>query len=262
MYGSQSVRKTQSKGKSKKTAVQNQDGFFSSNVIEFGHKQWQSPPNFNPLTANHLHLLKVIERSPITIVNGPAGSLKTFLALQYGLRSMKDGEYEQYVYARQDILRPNEKPLGALPGEESLKLDPLIAPIRDNLAALVPPGELRYLLEKGKIKGSNIDMIRGRSPLNSFIHLDECQNCDLPAIKAVMTRKATSSKLVITGDFIDQKDIEDNPAFDAFEYVCRKFAHHNKIKVVTLTKDDILRDELIADILDIFDDIKREMKRR
>jgi phosphate starvation-inducible PhoH-like protein len=262
MYGSQSVRKTQSKGKSKKTAVQNQDGFFSNNVIEFGHKQWQSPPNFKPLTANHLHLLKVIERSPITIVSGPAGSLKTFLALQYGLRSMKEGEYDRYIYARQNIKRPNEKELGSLPGVEALKLDPLIAPILDNLAALVPPGELSYLSEKGKIKGSDINMIRGRSPLNSFIHLDEAQNCDLPAIKAVMTRKATSSKLVITGDFVDQKDVEGDPAFDAFEYVCRKFASHPRIKVVTLTKDDILRDELITDILDIFDDIKREMKRR
>lgn len=257
MSYSKSVRKTQNRSKK---AVHNQDGFFDENAVNFGHRQWQSPPDFKSLTSNHIRVIKTIQIAPITIVSGPAGSLKTFLALQSGLRSLKENQFDQYLYVRQNIQRPNEKSFGSLPGDETAKLDPLLAPIRDNLNALVPPGELKYLIEKNRIKGSDIDMIRGRSPLSTFIHCDEAQNCDLNALQAVMTRLPSSSKMVITGDFLGQKDIDD-PAFDAFEYVCKEFSNHPRIKVITLTKNDILRNDLIIDILEGFDNIKRKMKR-
>lgn len=255
-YGSQNVRKTQKKGQK---AVSHRDGFFSDNVIDFGCRQWQAPSDFKPLTSNHLRVIKAIQRSPITIVSGPPGSLKTFLALKSGLTLMKQGFYDNYLYVRQNIFRPREQAKGALPGNESDKFSPLLNPIRDNLNAIVPPGELSYLLSKGRISASDVDSIRGRSPLRTVIHGDECQNFDVAGLLCLLTRKTECSKIILTGDFRGQKDIIDDLAFNAFEEVCKEFKGREGFQVIQLTEADILRDESIAHVIEGFANIEKRL---
>ena len=220
--------------------------------------QWRSPSHFKRLTANHERIIQSILRNPVTIVNGPAGALKTFLALQTSLRLLKQGSFEKILYIRQNIQRPNEKGLGFRPGEESEKLSPLLKPIEDNLTALVPPGELDYLLRARKIEGSDIEMIRGRSPLETILILDEAQNADLTALETVMTRKPESSKLILLGDFKGQRDLFSRE-FDAFELVCEEFGRRSPFSVINLNYDDILRDPLIREIIEAFAKIRESL---
>lgn len=230
-----------------------------NNFSEFdNHHQWRSPAHFKRLTANHERVIQSIYRHPVTIVNGPAGSLKTFLSLQTSLKLIKQGQYEKILYIRQNIQRPNEKGLGFRPGEESEKLSPLLKPIEDNLNALVPPGELDYLLRAKKIEGSDIEMIRGRSPLDTILILDEAQNADLMALETVMTRKPESSKLILLGDFKGQRDLFSRE-FDAFELVCQEFARRSPFSVINLNYGDILRDPLIREIIDAFSNIRESL---
>jgi predicted ribonuclease YlaK len=221
--------------------------------------QWRSPSHFKRLTANHERIIQSIHRNPVTIINGPAGSLKTFLALQTSLKLVKQGLYEKILYIRQNIQRPNEKGLGFRPGEESEKLSPLLKPIEDNLTALVPPGELDYLLKTKRIEGSDVEMIRGRSPLETILVLDEAQNADLTALETVMTRKPESSKLILLGDFKGQRDLFSRE-FDAFELVCEEFSRRSPFCVINLNYNDILRDPLIREIIDAFSTIRDRLK--
>lgn len=222
-------------------------------------KQWNPPNCFQKLTANHVRAIKSIKSNPITIINGPAGSLKTFLALKCGVELLKNGYLDHYWYIRQNIYRPNEKQKGALPGKESEKLSPLLAPVLDNLNAIMPPGELKYFLDNQKIQCSDIDGVRGRSPLNCFIHCDEAQNVDLAGLLAVMTRKSFTSKLVITGDYTGQRDLNHRD-FDAFEEVCNEFKDHPDFGVVHFNKSDILRDTTLISITEGFDRIQGRRK--
>jgi len=226
----------------------------SENVIEIA-RGWNPPQHFKQLTPNHRRIIQAINKFPITIIHGPAGTLKTFLAVQTGLQLIKDRQYDNFLYIRQNIQRPNEKSLGALPGEEGEKLSPLLGPIEDNLNAIVPPGELSYLLRTKRIKASCIEAIRGRSPLNSILHLDEAQNADTNALKCVMTRLPESSKLIITGDFRGQRDLGGKD-FDGFEEVCKVFAKNPKFFVIGLGENDIRRNPLIIDILEGFAEIE------
>lgn len=244
----------------RKSAKGNRDGrnapSFSvgSNLVPI-NQNWQPPHHFKQLTANHRRMVKSIYDSDITIVHGCPGTLKTFLALQTGLKLIKERQYSRYLYVRQNIQRPNEKGLGFRPGEEADKLSPLLKPIEDNLNAIAPPGEVDYYLRTKKIEGSDMEMLRGRSPLNTIVHLDEAQNADLNGLLCVMTRLSESSKLIITGDFKGQRDMEGRE-FGAFEQVCREFKSHPRINVLYFSPDDILRNELIKDILEGFDRIK------
>lgn len=219
---------------------------------------WRPPTHFKNLTSNHKRMVRAIYENDVTIVHGCPGTLKTFLALQTGLKLIKERQYEKYLYIRQNIQRPNEKGLGFRPGEEADKLSPLLKPIEDNLNAIAPPGEVDYLLRSRKIEGSDMEMLRGRSPLDCVIHLDEAQNADLNGLLCVMTRLSESSKLIITGDFEGQRDMNARE-FDAFAQVCHEFKHHPRITVLQFTEDDILRNDLIKDILEGFSRIRSRM---
>jgi phosphate starvation-inducible protein PhoH len=240
---------------SKNRDGRNAPSFSVDNLVPI-NQHWKQPDHFKALTANHRRMVRSIHEVDITIVHGCAGTLKTFLALQTGLKLIKDRQFGKYLYVRQNIKRPNEQGLGFRPGHESEKLSPLLKPIEDNLAAIAPQGEIDYLLRTKRIEASDMEMLRGRSPLDTVIHLDEAQNADLNGLLCVMTRLPESSRLIITGDFKGQRDI-DAPEFDAFAGVCRVFRNHPRIHVIGFTEDDILRNELIKDILEGFDRIKK-----
>lgn len=209
--------------------------------------------SFKQLTPNHHRLVYHIKNSPITLINGPAGSLKTFLTLQTSLSLIDAGHYDKLVYIRQNIQRPREKVLGSLPGDKGDKLSPLLNPIRDNLDAILSPYELASVIESGSIEATDIENLRGRSPLRSILFCDEAQNCDLTALETVMTRRTECSKLVLAGDFKSQRDILD-PDFDGYELVCKEF--DDVFPVVNLTKSDILRSETNKDVINGFERIK------
>lgn len=221
---------------------------------------WQPPGHFQALTSNHLRVIKAINTMPITIVNGPPGSLKTFLGVKTLHQQVKDGKLDKFLYVRQNIQRPNEKGLGFRPGEESEKLSPLLKPIEDNLNAIMPPGELDYELRIKRIEGSDMEMLRGRSPLNTGILVDECQNVDFDGLKCAMTRLSQSSKLVMCGDFKGQRDMHSSD-FDAFEMVCKEFAGEDGFAVINLNYDDILRNPLIVRIVEGFERIEQRRSR-
>jgi predicted ribonuclease YlaK len=224
------------------------------NVVEIGTK---SPKTFKRLTANHHRVIGAIRNNPITIINGPAGSLKTFLALQTGLALIDHGMFDKFLYIRQRIERPNEPQLGSLPGEKADKLSGWLNPIRDNLEAILNPYELAFYLDSGRIEASDIESIRGRSPLRTFLFCDEAQNCDLIALETVMTRRTECSRLVLAGDFTGQRDIF-SKEFDAFELVCKEFK--DIFAVINLNKNDILRSETNKDVIMGFEGIRSKLK--
>ncbi len=229
----------------------------AENVVEMS-SNWKPPSHFKALTTNHKRFVRAINECPIVIVNGPAGSLKTFLALETSLKMVKNRDYERILYVRQNIDRPNETGLGFREGDEANKLAPLLRPIEDNLRAIMPPGELKYTLRTERIQGSDMEMMRGRSPLDTIIILDEAQNVDMAGLQCVMTRKPFSSKLIMIGDYRGQRDIL-RREFDAFEYVCREFANLPNFRVINFGFEDIFRDPAIADIIKGFERIKSKM---
>jgi PhoH-like ATPase len=138
------------------------------------------------------------------------------------------------------------------------KLDPWLAPIKDNLNVLSGGGKsikkrgsnekdwsyMDRFFEDGTIEMEAISYLRGRSLPNCIFIVDEVQNTNLHEIKTILTRMGVGSKIILTGD-IDQID---NNKVDKFTnglyHIIEKFKSYPIAGHVTLIKGE--RSELAA----------------
>jgi PhoH-like ATPase len=142
---------------------------------------------------------------------GPAGTGKTLLAIAAGLDQVVNGKHHLSSYMTVGVYRPivgvGRQSLGMLPGDLSEKLSPWVVPITDALAALHPGRARREvevqrdnLVRRGQLEFGSIEHVRGRSIADSWILIDEAQNLEVSTVKALLTRVASGSKIVLCGD--------------------------------------------------------------
>ena len=159
-----------------------------------------------------LDLLSDPEIKLVTIA-GHAGTGKTLISLASGLeQTLEKKRYKSLVVIRP--IQPLGKDVGFLPGSLAEKLEPWIAPIKDNLRFLLSNSgkrskgveeALEMYFEDGIIEIEAMTFIRGRSISNAFIIIDESQNLNVHELKTIITRVGEGTKIVLTGD-IEQID--------------------------------------------------------
>lgn len=195
-----------------------------------------------------------MEKNIITIAHGCAGTGKTLTALWYGMTGVSDGRFEKVYYVRSDVGVEFQRGRGALPGDFSEKVKPLIGPVLDNLHVMTKSrGAADYLISKQIIEPILLEDIRGRSLNESFVILDESQNLLPSHCKTVLTRLGSGSKMAMIGD-TRQADLEvfsrDNGLLDA-TYRLRDL---KEVEIVRFEKEDIVRNSVIGQILDRYED--------
>ena len=96
---------------------------------------------------------------------------------------------------------PLGEDMGFLPGGLDEKYGPYMGPLYDNLEAIASlsnenlnPKELAQRIEMVPIA-----FLRGRSFRDTILIIDEAQNLDLTALKAILTRVGDYSKVVLLG---------------------------------------------------------------
>lgn len=144
---------------------------------------------------------------------GFAGCGKSLLAVAAGLEQVLNKKYKSLVICRP--IQPVGKDIGFLPGTIDEKMEPWIAPIKDNLRFLLgntggtksknSEATLQMLFDKGTIEVQAMTYIRGRSIANAFMIIDEAQNLNIHELKTILTRVGEGTKIVLTGD-IEQID--------------------------------------------------------
>lgn len=208
----------------------------------------------------------------VTLI-GPSGCGKTLIALAAGLHQHKHlGSTSKHLTTYQKLVvsrpvMPVGKDVGFLPGTLQEKMEPWLAPIRDNLQFLMSTnknGESKQmfpakygskgqrldpyfslLMEKGDLEMEAISYIRGRSIPNSFIVIDEAQNLSIHELKTIITRVGENTKIVLTGD-VDQIDNTNVDIFtNGLTYAIEKFKYSAIAGHVTLVKGE--RSELATE---------------
>ena len=217
----------------------------SKDVICFTHK---GKP-LKPKTLGQKQYVNSIREKDIVFGVGPAGTGKTYIAVAMAINAYKNKEVQKIILARPAV-EAGER-LGFLPGDLQDKVDPYLRPLYDALYDVLGRDAALKLKEKEVIEVVPLAYMRGRTLDNSFIILDEAQNCTVEQMKMFLTRFGEGSRVVVTGD-ITQIDLPRDKksglvhALDVLEGV-------DGIARVFLTYKDVVRHEMVQKIITAYD---------
>jgi len=155
-------------------------------------------------SQNQERYLQAIREKDIVIAIGPAGTGKTYLAMAAAIDELKKKKIMRIVLTRPAVEAGES--LGFLPGDLAAKVNPYLRPLYDALYDMMDYEEAARYLERDVIEVAPLAYMRGRTLNDSFIILDEAQNCTHAQMKMFLTRLGESSKAIITGD-ITQIDL-------------------------------------------------------
>jgi phosphate starvation-inducible PhoH-like protein len=191
------------------------------------------------------------ETQDIIIAFGPAGTGKTYLAMQAAIKQLRQGSIERIVLTRPAVAVEEEKH-GFLPGTLEEKMAPWTRPLLDVMREYYSTQDITRMLENQVVEIAPLAFMRGRTFHNSWIVGDEMQNATPGQMKMLLTRIGEGSKIVITGD-IEQTDKrkKDNGLIDLCERLNNPVAG---ITTCKLTTCDIQRHRIIEHVLALYND--------
>ncbi|MDN3509849.1 MAG: PhoH family protein [Candidatus Jettenia sp.] len=202
-----------------------------------------------PKTEGQAKYIEAIKKNDLVFCIGPAGTGKTYLAVAMALSFLKSGRIRRIVLARPAV-EAGEK-LGYLPGDIKAKVNPYLRPLYDAIADMMDVGHVKKYLESDIIEILPLAYMRGRTLNDSFIILDEAQNCTVKQMKTFLTRLGMRSRVVVTGD-ITQVDLPAGEMSGLID-VQERLMNIQNISFVYLTKSDIVRHKLVQDIVDAYE---------
>jgi phosphate starvation-inducible PhoH-like protein len=203
-----------------------------------------------PKTEGQAGYIKAIRDNDLVFCIGPAGTGKTYLAVSLALSTMKSGYLKKIVLARPAV-EAGER-LGFLPGDIQAKVNPYLRPLYDALADMIEIGQVKKYIENDLIEILPLAFMRGRTLNDSFIILDEAQNCTVKQMKTFLTRFGIRTKVVVTGD-ITQVDLPPGKKSGLID-VQKRLKGVPGVDFVYLTRKDIVRHRLVRDIVEAYDD--------
>lgn len=189
------------------------------------------------------------EENKMSIVDGPAGTSKTYLAVLAALQLLNARCIDNIIYIR-SIVESASRSMGALPGEMEEKFAPWSMPLIDKLEEILVGNTSNNLLSKGYIKCIPVNFTRGLTFKNACVIVDEAQNMTNSELTTILTRFGNDSKYLILGDTL-QADIGVKSGFDG---IFKAFNHESCIEhginTFRFTGDDIVRSEILKFIVE------------
>lgn len=186
----------------------------------------------------------------IVVAHGPAGTGKTYLAMQAAIKALRSGECRRIVLTRPAVGVEGEEH-GFLPGDLNSKMAPWTRPLLDVLREYYTPQEISKMLEDQTVEISPLAFMRGRTFKDAWIIGDEMQNATPGQMLMLLTRIGEGSKMVVTGDVeqTDKKHVE-NGLLD----LCNKLPQCMSDAIVrcSLTGKDIQRHPIIDTVLKMY----------
>lgn len=208
-----------------------------------------------PKTFNQLRLVNTIKKNDVSLILGPAGTGKTYLAIVLAVSMLKNNLVKRIVLTRPAVEAGES--LGFLPGDLKEKVDPYLMPLYDALYEMLGIEKTDSLIEKGIIEIIPLAYMRGRTLHDAFIVLDEAQNTTTTQMRMFLTRLGSGAKMVITGD-PDQIDLPLKNAQSGLVHAAKILEGIEGIGIVFMQNEDIVRHHLVNIITKRYEDDLRK----
>lgn len=221
-----------------------------------------NPSDIKPKNSGQRFMQEVFLASPdeipLVIVNGPAGTAKTFMSLACGLeQTLNDDTYKRILITRANV--EMDASYGFLPGSESEKVGPMMRPFYDNLEKIFNikgsmvkdgqecPSQVQELFDRGIIRMEALQYMRGRSISDTFVIIDEAQNCTPNQILSIVSRIGYGSKIVLIGDpnQIDNKIL--NKRNNGLVFAAKRFKGSKLCAQIVMEQSECVRSPLAAE---------------
>lgn len=186
----------------------------------------------------------------IVVAVGPAGTGKTYLAMQAAIKSLREGTCERLILTRPAVGVEDERH-GFLPGNLVAKMEPWTRPLIDVMREYYRPQDIAGMIEDQIVEIAPLAYMRGRTFRNAWIIADEMQNATPAQCKMLMTRIGEHSKIVVTGD-VEQADRRqgENGLLDLCERLQKQQVPG--ISVCSFGARDVQRHRIIPQVLDLY----------
>ena len=230
-----------------RTAYQHTDPQVA-NVVKLGNRNYRRVEMLPRNTAQENYVEALLEKRMVFAV-GPAGTGKTLLAVLRAIKALREGEVSRIILTRPAV-SVDEKH-GFLPGDLNAKMEPWTRPIFDVFEEYYGLMETKKMLEEGPIEIAPLGFMRGRTFKHAYVIADEMQNATPDQTKMLLTRIGEGSSMVLTGDLRQHdRGFDKNGLKDFLE----RFAANRKssMAVCTFGREHIERDELVAEVLDVY----------
>jgi len=219
---------------------------WSTNEREQFESMFSTPKNESQ--RKYLNILNNKEKK-IVVVTGPAGTGKTMLATEQGVKHFLKKGCEKLIFTRPSV--SVDEDLGFLPGTVEDKMAPWVRPIYDILHNFMSPKEISTLIDEKEIEISPLGHMRGRTFKNCWIIADEMQNSTINQMKMLLTRIGENSRIILTGDL---EQFDNGHQINGLDDFLNKFKgkRSSSITSIEFESSDIQREEVVKEVLDIY----------
>ena len=206
--------------------------------------------------ARQKEVVKLIDDKDISIVIGPPGTGKTYLACAKALKFVKD---DPVTYKKITLIKsvnvPKDEEIGFLKGSMEEKMEMYMYPFISNFEKIIGKVETAALRTNGIIDILPIKFALGVTLDDSIVIIDEAQQISKDNLRTLMTRIGQNTKIIFLGD-VKQKSVNKRHK-SALELLIEHFGGVDEMGCVELTEDDVVRHPIIKKIIRVFEKIEK-----
>ena len=144
----------------------------------------------------------------VTVLRGPAGTGKSYLAFAYIMNQLESGKRDKIIIFCNTVAAKGAAKLGFYPGTKDEKL--LDSQIGNFLKAKLGRDTLEQMMLHEQIVLLPLADVRGfdASGSNSIVYITEAQNLDIDLMKLALQRIGEDCKVILDGDDTTQVDLD------------------------------------------------------